>query len=157
MQDRILESLTIDAPSSTVWESLTQPDLMRAWMGSPAMQLEVHADWRIGGAVSVRGVHTGSFENRGTVLAFEPEARLSYTHLSSVSRLADQPENYTILEFRLTPLDARTRLDFQAHQFPTEVIRKHLAFYWGGTLDEIARQAASRYASQLQNQNLLSG
>lgn len=157
MSDRILESITIDAPSSTVWASLTRPELMRAWMGSPAMQLEVQADWRIGGAVSVRGIHTGRFENRGTVLRFEPEVRLSYTHLSSVSRLADQSENYSILEFRLTPLGEKTRLDFEAHGFPTEVIRKHLAFYWGGTLDEIARQAASRHASLRQNQNLPNG
>lgn len=145
MSDRILESITIDAPASIVWESLTRPELMRAWMGEPAMKLEVSADWRIGGAVIMRGFHTGRFETRGKVLAFEAESRLSYTHLSSISRLPDQPENYTIFEFRLTPLGERTRLDFEAHGFPTEVIFKHLAFYWGGTLDEIGRQAARRY------------
>ncbi|MBT2119635.1 SRPBCC domain-containing protein [Dyella sp. LX-66] len=148
MPDRIIESVTIEAPPSTVWESLTQPDLMRDWMGEPAMKLEVSADWRIGGAVSVRGVHTGRFENRGKVLAFEPERRLSYTHLSSVSRLPDEPSSYTVLEFRLTPLGEQTRLDFEAHTFPTEVIFRHLAFYWGGTLDAIARQAASRHGRE---------
>lgn len=147
MPPRILESITIAAPTSTVWESLTHPDLMRAWMGEPAMKLEVHADWRIGGTVSIRGVHTGRFENRGTVLAFEPESRLSYTHLSSVSRLPDEPGNHTVFEFRLTPLGAQTRLDFEAHTFPTDIIFRHLAFYWGGTLDAIARQAASRYSA----------
>ena len=145
MSDRIFESITIDAPASTVWESLTRPELMRAWMGEPAMKLEVSADWRVGGAISTRGVHTGRFENRGKVVAFEPESRLSYTHLSSVSRLPDQPESYTVFEFRLTSLGEQTRLDFEAHTFPTEVIFRHLAFYWGGTLDAIARQAARRY------------
>lgn len=145
MADRIRESITIDAPVAIVWESLTRPELMRAWMGEPAMKLEVNADWRIGGPVVVRGVHTGRFENRGEVVVFEPESRLSYTHLSSVSRLSDQPENYTVFEFRLTPLDEQTRLDFEAHTFPTEVIFRHLAFYWGGTLEVIGRQAASRY------------
>jgi len=144
MSARIFESITIDAPPSTVWESLTQPELMRTWMGEPAMQLEVVTDWRIGSAIIVRGVHTGRFENRGTVLAFEPETRLSYTHLSSVSRLPERPESYTVFEFRLAPLGEQTRLSFEAHTFPTEVIYKHLAFYWGGTLDAIARQAASR-------------
>ena len=148
MSNRILESVIIDAPASTVWETLTHPQLMRAWMGDPTMKLEVSADWRIGGAVSVRGVHTGRFENRGKVLAFEPERRLSYTHLSSVSRLPDEPSSYTVLEFRLTALGGQTRLDFEAHTFPTEVIFRHLAFYWGGTLDAIARQAASRHGSE---------
>lgn len=148
MPDRIIESVIIEAPPSTVWESLTRPELMCAWMGEPAMKLQVSADWRIGGSVSVRGVHTGRFENRGKVLAFEPERRLSYTHLSSVSRLPDEPSSYTVLEFRLTRLGERTRLDFEAHSFPTDVIFRHLAFYWGGTLDAIARQAASRHGSE---------
>ena len=148
MSNRILESVIIDAPASTVWETLTHPQLMRAWMGDPAMKLEVSTDWRIGGAISVRGVHTGRFENRGTVLAFEPERRLSYTHLSSVSRLPDEPSSYTVFEFRLTALGEQTRLDFEAHSFPTEVIFRHLAFYWGGTLDAIARQAASRHGGE---------
>lgn len=146
MTQRIVESIMIDAPVAVVWENLTRPELMRTWMGGPEMKLEVEADWRIGGKVSVRGVHTGRFENRGTVLAFEPGARLSYTHLSSVSRLPDQPGSYTILEFRLTATGERTRLDFEASGFPTEVIFRHLAFYWSGTLDAIGRQAASSCA-----------
>ncbi|MGO4702574.1 SRPBCC family protein [Dyella sp. 2RAB6] len=145
MSARIFESINIDAPPSIVWTSLTQPELMRAWMGEPAMNLEVSADWRLGGTITVRGVHTGRFENRGTVLAFEPETRLSYTHLSSVSRLPDEPASYTVLEFRLTSIGEQTRLEFEAHGFPTEVIFRHLAFYWGGTLDAIARQAVARH------------
>jgi len=145
MSERIVESTIIDAPVAIVWENLTQPELMRAWMGEPAMKLEVEADWRVGGKVSVRGVHTGRFENRGTVLAFEPPMRLSYTHLSSVSRLPDHPASYTVFEFRLSAMGERTRLDFEASGFPTEVIFRHLAFYWGGTLDAIGRQAASFY------------
>lgn len=145
MTQRIVESTMIDAPVAIVWENLTRPELMRRWMGGPEMKLEVEVDWRIGGKLSVRGIHTGRFENRGTVLAFEPQVRLSYTHLSSVSRLPDQPGSYSVFEFRLTPAGEQTRLDFEASGFPTEVIFKHLAFYWGGTLDAIGRQAAAGY------------
>lgn len=133
------DAVVIDAPAPAVWRVLTDPAHMRAWMGEPVMKLDVAVDWRVGGEFLVRGVHHGRFENRGRVLVFEPEHRLSYTHLSSVSRLPDVPESYTTFDFLLAPVRDGTRLQLTLAGFPTESIYRHLAFYWSGTLAVLKR------------------
>jgi uncharacterized protein YndB with AHSA1/START domain len=148
MTQQFSETIDIDASTLRVWKALTGPEHMRTWMGDPAMELEVAVDWRVGGAMSVRGIHHGYFENRGVVLAFEPETRLSYTHLSSVSRLPDAPESYSTLDFRLQQAGERTRLALTLTGFPTDTIYRHLAFYWSGTLSALKRYVEAAQASR---------
>ncbi|HEY8894738.1 MAG TPA: SRPBCC domain-containing protein, partial [Niastella sp.] len=71
---------------------------------------------------------------KGTVLQFEPGKVLSYSHLSSLSRLPDQPNNYTVITFNLAPLQDQTSLTLTINNFPTETIYRHLDFYWRTTL-----------------------
>lgn len=67
--------------------------------------------------------------------------RLAYTHLSSVSRLADRPENYSQFLFMMKPVDGGTELHLRITQFPTEVIYHHLRFYWLGSMEKIRQFA----------------
>lgn len=125
----VSKTIHINAPTSVVWEALTNPELMKKWMSET--EINIITDWKVGNPMMIRGIlHRMKFENKGTVLQFEPEKFLQYTHLSSLSRLPDKPENYTILKFRLTPINHQTRLAFTASNFPTENIYKHFAFYW---------------------------
>jgi uncharacterized protein YndB with AHSA1/START domain len=127
-------SIAIDAPPSSVRRALTDPALMKQWMAEPEMQLEIAADWTVGGAVVIAGRHHVRFENRGTVLRCEPDAVLEYTHLSSVSRLPDRPESYTTLTFRLSPAGSNaTTLALAIRGFPSESIFRHFDFYWRTT------------------------
>jgi hypothetical protein len=80
------------------------------------------------------------FENKGIVLAYEPYTVLSYSHLSSISRLPDVAENYAILRFSLSPEGEQTALTIHISSPPDEVIYKHLAFYWNVTLEKIKKQ-----------------
>ncbi len=134
--DRLIDtSIFLDAPPSEVWRALTDPVLMAQWMAEPEMQLDIATDWQVGGPIVVTGRHHVRFENRGTVLRFEPYSALAYTHLSSVSRLSDVPRNRTTIEFGLTPLDSRaTSLHLRISGFPTESIYRHFDFYWRVTL-----------------------
>ena len=127
---RIIKTLALRAPPAAVWHALTDPDAMRQWMGEPQMQIEILTDWVVNGPIVVRGLHNGSFENRGTVLCFEPGRRLRYTHLSSVSRLPDHPDNHTVIDFALAPSADGTLLTVTLDNFPTESIFKHFDFYW---------------------------
>lgn len=130
----------IDAPVTRVWDSLTNPLLMKQWMGEPEMELEVLTDWTVGGPIVTTGFHHARFENKGTVLRFEPHSVVQYSHLSSVSRLPDEPGNYTQIEFRLAPSGtASTRLSVRLTNFPTDSIFKHLQFYWNTTIHVIKR------------------
>lgn len=138
------ESVCIDAPASAVWEHLTSVALMPAWMADPAMALEVQTDWTVGSHVLMHGIHHGPFRNSGRVLAFDPCRRLAYTHLSSLSRLPDQPASYTTLDFTLAPVAEGTSLRLVACGFPTEAVFRHLRFYWGGALACLKRCVESR-------------
>ena len=132
------KTIRINAPTSKVWDALTNPGLMKKWMSET--EINIFTDWKVGNPFVIRGrLHGINFENRGTVLQFEPEKILQYNHLSSLSRLPDQFENYSILEFRLAPINEETSLTFTASNFPTESIYKHFAFYWNVTLEILKR------------------
>lgn len=128
------KTIEIHSPASAVWEWLTQPTLMKQWMGDPEMEIDIQTDWEVNSPIYIRGYHHAHFENKGIVLQFSPPSLLQYTHLSSVSRSEDIPENHSVLTFRLTPSEDQTLLSLTLTQFPTETIRKHLEFYWGPTL-----------------------
>jgi len=125
----VTKAVTIHAPAASVWAALTEPALMQQWMAE--RPLEIITDWTVGSPIVIRGqLHGINFVNNGKVLACEPEQQLTYTQLSSISHLPDVPENYAVLSFRLTPAGSATELTVTVHNFATEVIYKHLAFYW---------------------------
>ena len=134
------ESVLIAAPADAVWENLTSTQLAPQWMGDPEMAVELETEWIVGGPVVVRGFHHVPFENTGKVLAFEPGRRLVYTHLSSLSRLPDEPASYTTLAFALSPVTDGSSLLLVASGFPTGAVFRHLKFYWGGALACLRRQ-----------------
>jgi len=109
------------------------------------MQIKVITDWKVNSLILIQGFHHAKFENRGVVLQYEKESRLSYSHLSNISRLLDIPENYSIMEFILTPAERGTLLTVNIQNFPTETIRKHLEFYWRGTIFKIKKMVEERH------------
>ena len=141
---RIEKSIVIDTDPATIWKMLTVPELMKQWMGDPEMELEIQTDWTVNSTIIISGFHHIRFENKGTILQYSPHEVLSYSHLSSVSRLSDKPDNYSILEFVLLPFTGKTKLSVTVSNFPTEVIFRHLNFYWTTTihrLKDLAEQA----------------
>lgn len=141
MPHSFTQTITIHAPAQLVWDNLTQPELMAQWMGEREMDIQIETDWVIGNPMVVRGFHHVRFESKGRVLVFKPTERLTYTHLSSLSRLLDAPENHTTLDFHLKSEGNATSLTLVASGFPTDAIFKHLQFYWGGTLEILKRHA----------------
>jgi len=128
------KEILIESAPSKVWDALTRPERMKEWMSET--ELNVITDWKVGNSILISGnLHGTSFENTGAVLQFTPEKMLQYSHLSSLSRLSDQPSNYSVLEFKLTSVEDRTILAFTLSNFPTEAIYKHSVFYWNGTLE----------------------
>jgi uncharacterized protein YndB with AHSA1/START domain len=134
MTDKFSTTITINSEPAKVWTTLTDLESMKQWIGEPEMKIEAQTDWKINTPIFIRGFHHVKFENTGIVLQYDREKRLSYSHLSSISRLPDKPESYSILEFILTPIGKQTQLTLNISNFPTETIRKHLEFYWRTTI-----------------------
>ena len=129
----ITKTIAIHAPAAKVWAALTEPQAMKKWMSET--EIEIITDWKAGNPMIVRGPwYKSYFENKGTVLLFEPERALQYSHLSSLSKLPDTPENYTAIGFSLTPEKDQTVLILTLSNFPTETIYTHFNFYWNVTL-----------------------
>jgi uncharacterized protein YndB with AHSA1/START domain len=132
------KTIQINAPLPTVWATLTTPEIMKQWMSET--EIDIITDWNVGSPILIRGrLHGINFENTGTVLQFEREKILQYSHLSSLSRLPDKPESYSVLDFRLAPISHQTTLTLTLSNFPTETIYKHLAYYWNVTLEILKR------------------
>ena len=130
--------IEIHAPINVVWEALTTPALMSVWMSDEDIQ--IITDWEVGLPFIIRGrLHGIGFENKGTVLQYEHEKRLSYSHLSSLSRLPDLADSYSVVDFTLAPMMHHTSVTLDLSNFPTEVIRKHMEFYWGSALVSLKR------------------
>jgi uncharacterized protein YndB with AHSA1/START domain len=133
-QGVINKTVTINAPVSTVWDSLTNPDLIKRWMSDTA--IHVISDWKTGSPIIFRGnLHWIDFENRGVIQAFEPGKTFQYTSWSSLSELPDSPENYSVFRFELTPVEDKTMVQLTISRFATEIIYKHLNFYWTVALE----------------------
>ena len=143
MIDATEKSIAIEAPATAVWNALTDPDLMKQWMAEPELGLKITTDWKIGSSIIIKGFHHLQFENKGIVLQFEPYSTLQYNYLSSISRLPDKPENYTSVEFSLSPVQDKTFLKVIVSNFPTETIYKHVDFYWRGTVVKLKKLAES--------------
>jgi uncharacterized protein YndB with AHSA1/START domain len=131
----IVKTIVIEAAPAEVWQVLTTPAMIRQWMSDE--ELTVRLEGHAGGAIVIRGLlHGMRFENHGTVRAFEPERLFSYSYWStlSASRLADAPENHTLVSFALAPADQGTLLTLTLCDFAEPAIRPHANLYWGPTL-----------------------
>lgn len=134
MTNLIEKTVVINALTTNVWKALTQPFLMKQWMGEETMNLHIQTSWAVNTPITISGFHHLPFVNKGTILEFDEEKVLSYSHNSSLSRLPDEPGNYTVIKFNLSPADSQTALTLSISNFPTETIYRHLEFYWQSTI-----------------------
>jgi uncharacterized protein YndB with AHSA1/START domain len=140
------KSIRLNASSNAVWEALTEPELMKSWMSDS--EIEIVTTWEVGSpiVINAQGVsYKTSFKNTGVVLQFLKDHVLEYSHLSSLSQLPDEAENYTLIKFILQPEDDHTLLELDLSNFPTESHYKHIDFYWTVTLEVLKRFVEEKY------------
>jgi len=131
----IVKTIAIDTEPARVWHVLTTPGMIPQWMSDE--ELTVSLEGHAGGAIVIRGLlHGMPFENHGTVRAFDRQKRFAYSYWStlSASRLADVPDNHTLVSFALAPGDGGTLLTLTLSDFAEPAIRPHADLYWGPTL-----------------------
>ena len=130
----ISKTIHINAPASKVWAALTEPAIMKSWMTE--WEMEIMASWQPGTPRIIRGNLQGRpEENKGTIVQSEPGYLLQYTYWSSLSQLADIPENYSLITFQLSSSGNNTTCTFTQSNFQTDVIFKHFNFYWNTALE----------------------
>lgn len=93
--------ITITATIERVWEVLTKPELIKEYF----FGTEVITDWQVGTPIIWRGEWQGkTYEDKGVILAATPCTHLEMTYWSSMSGLADEPENFKVVRYDLAPI-----------------------------------------------------
>jgi uncharacterized protein YndB with AHSA1/START domain len=121
------KSIVVNAPAARAWQALVRPELVRQYL----FGTEMTADWRVGGAITYRGQWEGkAYQDKGSVLVFEPERRLQTTYFSSLSGLEDKAENYNTVTYELAESEGRTTLTVTQDNNSSPESAEHSAKNW---------------------------
>ena len=127
-------SVTIEAPIEQVWKAITDPGLIKQWF----FGVDTETDWRVGGPLVHRGEYQGTpYEDKGTVLTFEPPRLLRHTHWSSASGLPDADEHYQTVSCSLSEVEGATRLTITEINLPSEDAAKTSEQGWAAALEQL--------------------
>jgi uncharacterized protein YndB with AHSA1/START domain len=128
-----ISTVTIHATRQDVWNALTNPEKVKQYMHGT----EMSTDWKEGSPIVWRGEWKGrSYEDKGTVLAVEPQRLLRYTHWSPMGGSEDRPENYHTLTYELAGDDGKTTLTLtQDNNASQEDADKMAKDNWGPVLN----------------------
>lgn len=131
------KSITINATPERVWEAITVPEMIKQYMYGA----EVISDWEKDSPIVYKGVWEGQpYEDKGIILEIKPNELLTFTYLSAMSGLPDQPENYNEVSFALSEV-AKDQTKFTVTQTnnPTQEAATKAEETWGMMLGGIKK------------------
>jgi uncharacterized protein YndB with AHSA1/START domain len=119
--------ITLHAPIEKVWDYLTNPIHVKQYsFGS-----ELVTTWKPGTPIFFRGEWEGTpYEDKGTVLLFEPQKVLKFNYFSSWSDLEDRLENYQIITYRVKQKGDKTQLFLTQSNIDTLEKKIHSTQNW---------------------------
>ena len=123
---------TIHAPESKVWQALVNPEIIKQYL----FNTDVISDWKVGSSITYRGEWEGKpFEDKGEIVAMEPEKLLQSTHWSPLSGVPDSPENYHTVTYTLSGHGDRTDVTITQDNNATEEEKAHSEKNWQTVLE----------------------
>jgi len=90
-------AIEIHTPPSRVWTILTDSTFIQQYM----FNCVVDTTWKPGSALLWKGAQDGVLYVKGNVVAIDPHHRLEYTVMGADGKLADVPENYLTIVYKL--------------------------------------------------------
>lgn len=123
--------IDIAAPPVEVWKALIDPDCIKAYF----MGATVETDWQAGSTITWSGEYNGRpYEDKGKVVAVEPEKLLVVTHFSPMSGAPDVPESYHTISYRLTVKGGGTHLGLAQDNNASSEEVEHSEGNWSAVL-----------------------
>ena len=127
---------TFHAPASRIWALLTEPALVKQYF----FGTDLVTTWQPGTPIFFRGQWEGkAYEDKGTVLKYDPGKMLEYDYFSSWSTAEDRPENYQIIAYRLKTKGDRTVLTITQRNIPALEQKVDSAKNWRGLMTEMQK------------------
>ncbi len=98
-------SIDIQAPKSKVWQALTDPKAIKAYL----FGTDVHTDWKKGSPITYTGVWEGKpYEDKGVIVDIRQGEYYHSTYYSPLSGKEDKPENYNNVIWELKENNGQT-------------------------------------------------
>lgn len=125
MDKKLIASSNINIQSTPekVWDVLTNPEKIKEYL----FGTEVLTDWNIGSLIVFQGEYNGQqYKDKGNVIENTKNELLKYDYWSGFSGLEDEPENYSLVTYKIENLD-NSSVNFTWHQqgFSSEEGKSH--------------------------------
>ncbi len=129
-------SIVINAPMQKIWDALTLPEQVKQYF----FNTDMVTSWQGGTPIFFRGEWEGkSYEDKGTVLIFEPLKKLSYDYWSGFSGIEDKKELYQVLSYELMETDGGVRVTINQSNVDTQERADHSSKNWAMVLEALKK------------------
>lgn len=102
--------------------------------------------WQVGSPIRMKGVFNGKpYEDKGSIVTFDPPRPLNFSHWSAMAGLADTPDNYPLITFNLVPKGTDTKMTLSQANLMDGVTASDVAHRanheknWASVLDGLAK------------------
>ena len=127
-------STVINVPISNVWEALTKPEIIKEYF----FGTQTITDWNVGSPIIFKGEWEGkTYQDKGTILRFEPNKMLQYNYWSSMSGIEDKPENYVTISYFLSSESGKTNLTISQENIPDQKMKEHSEQNWKKVINNL--------------------
>ena len=94
-------SIQICSTPKEVWDVMINPEKIKKYLFGTYVQ----TDWQEGSAIIFHGDYQGKkYIDKGNVLEHQRNKFLKYNYWTGMSGLADKPENYSIVTYKIEPI-----------------------------------------------------
>ena len=140
----ITYSILIHAPAMKVWNALTNPQETKKYM----FGCETVSDWKAGSPLLWKGSYEGKemVFVKGSIVEIIPGELLSYTTFDPNSVMADIPENYLTVTYRIKVENGKSMLTVTQGDYSTvaECQKRYADSYndgkgWSPILEQIKK------------------
>ncbi|MFZ5999719.1 MAG: SRPBCC family protein [Bacteroidota bacterium] len=130
------KSIEINASRQQVWDAITKPELIKKYF----FGTDTDTTWKVGSPIFFRGEWEGKpYEDKGTVLAFEPGRMLRYNYWSSFSNKPDAPENYANIEYWVDEKNGVSTYTIVQDGIESQEAKAHSDSNWGMVMGELKK------------------
>ncbi|MBK9284173.1 MAG: SRPBCC domain-containing protein [Sphingobacteriaceae bacterium] len=119
---KISNSVTITCTPKRLWQVLTEPELIKIYLYGT----ETLTDWKIGSDIVFQGEYEGhKYRDHGKILDIILHEKIQYSYWSGFSGLADKPENYHTITYRIKSNGENCEFTWEQEGFADESRRDH--------------------------------
>ncbi len=125
----------VKAPLKKVWEALTDADIVKQYFFGSNQE----TSWKVGSPIRFWGEYEGQkYEDKGEVLEYEQDKKLTFSYLSSWSGLPDEPDNYLYVSYEVKEVSEGTQLSITQSNYDEEKA-KHSEANWATVIDGLKK------------------